>query len=334
MRPVLTRKQFLIGAASSLATPAIWRSGRARAQGPIAPSTPANRANDLPCPPPDPDPQPPKFQMPAGAIDTHAHLFGPASRYPYSERRGYTPPDANIEAYRALHQALRVSRGVLTQPSVYGTDNARILDALRQEPNRLRAVVSVEASVTDREIEQMNALGVRGIRVNLVDKGGMPYSSLDDVEVLARRIHPFGWHVELLVHVHEDAGLMRRLASMAADISIGHLGYMPAALGADHPGFQAFLAILREGRCWVKLTGSYRITALKATPYGDVTPLARALVAARPDRIVWGTDWPHPIVRIPMPNDGALLDQLADWVPDEAIRNRILVDNAAQLYGF
>jgi 2-pyrone-4,6-dicarboxylate lactonase len=136
--------------------------------------------------------------------------------------------------------------------------------------------VSVEASVTDREIEQMNALGVRGIRVNLVDKGGMPYSSLDDVEVLARRIRPFGWHVELLVHVHEDAGLMKRLASMPADISIGHLGYMPAALSADHPGFQAFLAILGEGRCWVKLTGSYRITALKATPYGDVTPLARA----------------------------------------------------------
>jgi 2-pyrone-4,6-dicarboxylate lactonase len=289
---------------------------------------------DLPCPPPDPNPRPPRFAVPPGAIDSHAHLFGPASKYSYSPKRGYTPPDASLAAYDALHRALGVERGVLTQPSVYGTDNRLVLDTLRTHDRPLRAIVAVEATVSDRAIEEMNALGARGIRVNLVDKGGMPYESLDELERLAQRIRPFGWHVELLVHVHEDAALMRRLAALPVDISIGHLGYMPAAYGAEHPGFKEFLALMREGRCWVKLSGSYRITGLTATPYTDVAPLAHALVAARPDRIVWGTDWPHPIVKIAMPNDGALLDHLADWVPDANLRRRILVDNPAALYGF
>jgi 2-pyrone-4,6-dicarboxylate lactonase len=289
---------------------------------------------DLPCPPPDPNPRPPRFALPAGAIDSHAHLFGPAHAYSYSDKRGYTPPDATVAAYDALHRTLGVARGVLTQPSVYGTDNRLILDTLRTHGRPLRAVVAVEATVSERELEEMNGLGARGIRVNLVDKGGMPYDSLDALERLARRIAPLGWHVELLVHVYEDPALMRRLGALPVDISVGHLGYMPAACGPDHPGFREFLALLRDGRCWVKLSGSYRITGMSTTPYTDVAPLARALVAARPDRIVWGTDWPHPIVKIPMPNDGALLDQLADWVPDADTRKRILVDNPAQLYGF
>jgi 2-pyrone-4,6-dicarboxylate lactonase len=323
------RRDFLQDSAGlgaiALTSAALWRLDPAFAQ---------SRVGDLPCPPPDPNPRPPRFAMPADAIDSHAHLFGPESKYPYSPKRGYTPPDATLSAYDALHRALGIARGVLIQPSVYGTDNSLMLDALRAQVRPLRAVVALEATVSDRDLDDMNALGVRGIRVNFVDKGGMPYDSLDELERLARRLQPFGWHVELLVHVHEDPALMRRLGTLPVDICVGHLGYMPAAFGADHPGFKEFLALMREGRCWVKLTGSYRITGSAATPYVDVAPLAQALVAARPDRIVWGTDWPHVIVKIPMPNDGPLLDQLADWVPDADLRRRILVDNPAALYRF
>ncbi|HEX2654267.1 MAG TPA: amidohydrolase family protein, partial [Xanthobacteraceae bacterium] len=138
--------------------------------------------SDLPCPPPDPNPRTPNFKMPKDAVDTHAHLFGPAIKYPYSRKRGYTPPDATLAAYDALHRMLGVDYGVLTQPSVYGTDNTLMLDVLRDRPDRLRAVVAVEKTITDRELEHMNALGVRGIRINLVDKGGMPYESFTDVE--------------------------------------------------------------------------------------------------------------------------------------------------------
>jgi predicted TIM-barrel fold metal-dependent hydrolase len=201
-------------------------------------------------------------------------------------------------------------------------------------PDRMRAVVAVDPGVTDPELERMHAAGARGIRVNLVDKGGNPLSSFGNLHALAARIRPLGWHVELLVHVHLMDEIRADLRRLPVDISIGHFGYMPAGLGAGHPQFAAFLDLLEEGRCWVKLTAPYRITGLRATPYGDVTPFAHALAARRPDRIVWGTDWPHPVVPIPMPNDGDLADHLPVWVPDEPTRRRILVDNPGRLYGF
>lgn len=148
------------------------------------------------------------------------------------------------------------------------------------------------------------------------------------------RIAPFGWHVEFLIHAHTFTGLRALVDKLPVDISVGHMGYMPAGRGPDDPGFTEFLSVLREGRMWVKLTGSYRITGMQRAPYTDVLPIARAVVAANPDRVVWGTDWPHPHVKIPMPDDGDLLDMLNDWVPDEATRRRILVDNPGQLYGF
>lgn len=285
------------------------------------------------CAPPDPDPRPPEFAMPEGAWDTHAHLFGPESRYPYSPARGYTPPDAPFAAYARLHRVLGVARGVLTQPSVYGTDNSLILDTLRAQGGRLRAVVAVDSTVSDAELARMHEAGARGIRINLVDKGETLFASFAEIERMAHRLRGLGWHIELLVHVHELPDLRRSFGGLPVDVSVGHLGYMPTRLGLDHPGFQEFLALVRDGHCWVKLSGSYRITGLTATPYRDVTPFARALIAARPDRMVWGTDWPHPIVKLPMPNDGALLDQLAEWAPDDAMRRRILVENPGVLYG-
>ena len=288
-----------------------------------------------PCPPPDPAPRAPaRLALPPGTVDTHGHIFGPAERYPWNPARGYTPPDALPQAYEALHAALGVARGVLTQPSVYGTDNRCMLDYVARHPGRMRAVVAVGPGIDDASLAAMHAQGARGIRVNLADPGGNPFASFAELEALAHRLRPMGWHVELLVHVHQMDGIAGDIRRLPVDVSVGHLGYMPAAMGVDHPAFQAFLALVDEGRTWVKLTAPYRITALKATPYADVGPFARALVARRPDRILWGTDWPHPICPVPMPNDGDLADHLAEWIADARVRRQVLVDNPARLYGF
>ncbi len=272
--------------------------------------------------------------MPAGACDTHGHIFGPAAIYPWNPARGYTPPDALPAAYEALHTALGVSRGVLTQPSVYGTDNRCMLDYVSRKLDRMRAVVAVGPDVDDATLATMHAHGARGIRVNLADPGGNPFASFADLGTLAHRLKAMGWHIELLLHVHQMDDVIDELRRLPVDISVGHLGYMPAAMGVTHPKYKAFLDLVAEGRCWVKLTAPYRITALREMPYADVTPFARALVECRPDRVLWGTDWPHPICPVPMPNDGVLTDHLAEWVPDQAVRRRILVDNPAALFGF
>ena len=143
-----------------------------------------------------------------------------------------------------------------------------------------------------------------------------------------------GWHIELLLHVHEMDDVIDDIRRLPVDISVGHLGYMPARLGVDHAKYRSFLGLVADGRCWVKLTAPYRITGHREAPFADVTPFARALVAARPDRIIWGTDWPHPICPIPMPNDGDLVDHLADWIPDVRTQRQVLVENPARLYGF
>lgn len=288
-----------------------------------------------PCPPPDPSPRrPSRIAMPPGACDTHAHIFGPAARYPWNPARGYTPPDALPDAYEALHSALGVTRGVLTQPSVYGTDNRCMLDYVSRHPGRMRAVVAVGPDVDDTTLRTMHEAGARGIRVNLADPGGNPFSSFAELAKLGERLKAIGWHIELLIHVHQMDDVADEIRRLPVDISIGHLGYMPARLGVSHQKYQTFLDLVADGRCWVKLTAPYRITAHGEVPYADVAPLARALVARRPDRIVWGTDWPHPICPVAMPNDGDLADHLAEWIPDEPTRRRVLVDNPAVLYGF
>jgi 2-pyrone-4,6-dicarboxylate lactonase len=288
-----------------------------------------------PCPPPDANPKrPSRVTLPAGSIDTHGHIFGPAATYPWNPARGYTPPDALPAAYEALHTALGVSRGVLTQPSVYGTDNRCMLDYVSKNLRTMRAVVAVDPDVTDKILEQMHAQGGRGIRVNIADPGGNPFSSFAEINELAYRLKPLGWHIEFLAHVHQMDDWMPDIRKLPVDISIGHFGYMPAAMGATHPKYQAFLDYFSEGRAYVKFTAPYRITGAKLTPYADVTPFAQALVARRPDRLVWGTDWPHPICPIPMPNDGDLADHLADWVPDADVRKQVLVANAERLFGW
>ncbi len=288
-----------------------------------------------PCPPPDPFPRhPTALTLPAAACDTHGHIFGPAARYPWNSARGYTPPDALPSAYEDLHAALGVSRGVLTQPSVYGTDNSCMLDYVAGKLSSMRAIVAVAADVSDRALSDMHDRGARGIRVNIADPGGNPFASFGEIAALAERLKPMGWHVEFLLHVHQLDDVLADLRRLPVDIVVGHFGYMPASLGVGHTAYQTFLDDFSDGHCWVKLTAPYRITAQQRTPYSDITPFAHALIARRPDRIVWGTDWPHPICPVPMPNDGALVDHLAEWVPNESHRQAILVSNPAALYGF
>ena len=283
------------------------------------------------CPAPDPNPRRPRMAVPAGACDCHAHVFDGA-RHPYQATRGYTPPDSPVERLLALHDTLGIARGVVVQASVHGIDNRAVLDAISAYPDRLRAVAAVTEEVTDSELARMHRAGVRGIRVNLVDRGVMPFRSLDALAQMGKRIRDFGWHVELLVHVEAAPELRGIMASLGVPAVVGHVGYTKVTAGLDHPGYREFLAMLRDGRGWVKLTAPYRISAQERLPYGDVTPFVRAVLTAAPDRIVWGTDWPHVMVTRPMPNDGDLVDLLATWVPDAAVRERILVENPARLY--
>ena len=285
----------------------------------------------------DAAPRAPVTALPGGACDCHAHICGPAATFPYVAERIYTPPDATLEAYCHLLAVLGVERAVLVQPSVYGTNNTAMLAALRASGPGFRGVVVVEPSITAREIEALHQAGVRGVRLNLVDRRvGRNAVPLELVRTLAGRIAPFGWHIEFLVNLDEALGFVDAVAALSVPIVLGHLGY-PRAGARDWlkaAGFAQLLHLLADGRCWVKLTGPYRISAAADLPYEDVDAAAARLAEAAPGRLVWGSDWPHVMMKKPMPNDGPLCDLLARWIPDAATRRRILVENPMALYGF
>jgi predicted TIM-barrel fold metal-dependent hydrolase len=286
----------------------------------------------VPCPPPDFAPRTPRLALPPGATDCHAHVFGPASRYPYAEGRRYTPPDCSLAAYRHMLATIGCERAVLVQPSVYGTDNRAHLDALAEAGPAFRMVAVVAPDAPPAELERMHAAGVRGVRVNVLSGLGL---ALDVLEPLGRRLAPLGWHLQAFLDAEAIAAYEPALAALPCPLVIDHMGHFSMEAGLGQPGFQALLRLLRGGNTWVKLSGAYRLSRQPTPPFSDVVPYARALIEAAPERCVWGSDWPHPMVNgPPMPNDGDLVDLLADWAPDEAQRQRILVDNPAKLYGF
>jgi predicted TIM-barrel fold metal-dependent hydrolase len=286
------------------------------------------------CAAPDTAPRKPLVAMPPNACDTHAHICGPIAQWPYSERRVYTPPDAMPPAYRHMLDTLGVQRAVLVQPSVYGTDNRVMLNALAELGVQSRGVAVVEYDVSGAEIERLHEAGVRGVRVNVVDvPEGKGVFDMTPLEHLAQRIAPFGWHVEFLMHADEFPDMVTRFAEFPVDIVLGHLGYMRTDKGVENAGFRAMLELMRQEKCWVKLTGPYRIST-QPMPHRDTIPFALALLNAAPQRVVWGSDWPHVMVKGAMPNDGELANLLLDWVPDETLREQVLVRNPAKLYGF
>ena len=289
------------------------------------------------CAAPDRNPRPPRTPFPPLACDTHAHIFGPAAQFPYVKDRIYTPPDSTVADYRELLTALGVERAVLVQPSVYGEDNAAMLAALKAIGPGVRAVAVTDPGIDAAAIEELHRAGVRGLRFNVVDRReGRNVLPVTVLRALGRRIAPFGWHIELLVNVDEAPDFAKAVADIPVPVVLGHLGY-PKAGAAGWPGMRAFgdlLRLLDGGRCWIKLTGPYRISAAPDVPYADVDAAARKLVAAAPERLIWGTDWPHAMKKKRMANDGELADLLERWVPDARTRARILVDNPAALYGF
>jgi predicted TIM-barrel fold metal-dependent hydrolase len=300
-------------------------------------SNSGSRPSQVPiCAPPDPAPRPPHAGFPPLACDCHAHICGPQATYGYIPERIYTPPDALLPAYRHLLATLGCGRAVLVQPSFHGTDNRAMLAAMREAGASFRSVAVIGDDASEHEIAALHEAGVRGARLNIVDvktgKGELP---LAHIERLADRIKAFGWHIEFLMHVDEFPELDRMLARLPVECVFGHLGYVRADKGTATRGFQALLRLLGAGRAWVKLTGPYRISS-EPLPHADTHAFAHALLESAPDRLVWGSDWPHVKTgwTIPMPNDGELADLLAAWVPDEGLRKRVLVDNPARLYGF
>jgi predicted TIM-barrel fold metal-dependent hydrolase len=282
-------------------------------------------------PGPIPDTRRPKVKFPAGACDCHAHVFGPQKQYPFQPGGGYVPPEANVDDYVRMLRAVGCERAVIVHPSVYGTDNRCTLDALRSGKFQFRGVAVIDEPITtDSQLEDMHRAGVRGVRINLKSKGAVV--GIDAAPRLAERIKARGWHIQFFLDTNTMPDIDRKMVKLPVDIVIDHFGHIETAHGMQAPGFQTLLRLTRHERCWFKLIGPYRISR-QAPEFPDVAPFARALAAAAPDRCVWGTDWPHPNVSH-MPNDGDLADMLADWIPDEALRNRILAANPARLYGF
>lgn len=283
------------------------------------------------CLPPVRDTRKASLSVPPGSVDSHTHVF--VDGYPLSPARGYDPPESNLDHMLEMHAALGIERVVLTQPSAYGTDNSAILDAAARIPDRARVVVAVGAGVSDDELAALHERGARGIRLNLDNVGGMPVE-IDEVPRLAERVGSLGWHVEFLFQGDRLPLLLSLIRSLDVPVSIGHFGYMPASEGVGHPPFQALLDLVAEGNTWVKLSAPNRLGVGDLPPWPSVIPMAKSLINANPERMLWGTDWPHPNKYEVQPNDADLLEQLGLWAPDEATRTQILVTNPEGLYDF
>jgi predicted TIM-barrel fold metal-dependent hydrolase len=281
-------------------------------------------------PPPLWPPKAPGFAVPKGAWDSHFHIFSPIDRAALVPQRVYDPPEAALADVMRLHDRLGLARGVIVQGAVYGVDNVVLVAALKAGRGRYRGIAVVDATVPDRTLDALAAAGVRGFRVNVLYGGGVGFEIGAAIEpkVLAR-----GLHLQLLIDIAKPDVPWDWLERARVPLVFDHYGHFDAALGVRSPGFERMLRLVKDGRAWVKLSGPTRISKRPAPLHDDVQPLADALVAAAPDRLVWGSDWPHVALwDAAMPDDGDLLDDLARWVPDEAMRRKVLVENPLRLY--
>ena len=271
-----------------------------------------------------------RFAVPPGAVDTHCHVIGLPPTYPFMPDRAYTPPEATAHDYLAMLDATGMTYGVLTQVSVHGTDNRLMVETLRANRERLRGIGVIALDCPERERAALKDAGVVGLRMNvLYAGGGVNFAQIESYASLCREM---GWHLQFLLDARQLPELAPRLSKLPVPFLIDHIGHFPTSAGVDHEGFKTLVSLVRDG-AWVRLSGAYRNT-VEGPPYRDTIPFAQKVVEAAPDRCVWGSDWPHVANWGVMMGVADLLDLLADWVPDETIRNRILTDNPQRLFGF
>jgi predicted TIM-barrel fold metal-dependent hydrolase len=321
---MLTRRSILL---ASIAAGVTMQDRNAAAKA-SQPSTPVN------------------FDVPAGACDCHTHIHADPAKFPFYEGRVYTPEPASPEEMSALHKALHIERVVIVTPSVYGPNNSATLFGIKARGPTARGVAVIDDKTSESELDAMQQAGFRGIRLNLATGGvNDPNVARQRFQAAVDRMKARGWHVQLFTSLAVIAAIKDLVAASPVPVVFDHFGGAQAALGLDQPGFSDLLELVKSGNAHVKISGAYRASKL-APDYPDAAPLARALIAANAERIVWGTDWPHPDSATPADrkvtdvtplfqiDDGRLFNQLAVWAPDEAIRSKILVDNPARLYGF
>ncbi|MFV0243462.1 MAG: amidohydrolase family protein [Qingshengfaniella sp.] len=277
-----------------------------------------------------PSPKKPGYTPPPGAVDAHCHVFGPGDRFPYAPERKYTPSDATREMLVALRDHLGFARNVIVQASCHGRDNAALMDALRTDPENCRGIAVVDPEITDAELQEMDAAGVRGVRFNFVRRLVNP-DPTDISAKLAARVADLGWHVVVYFEAPDLEELAPFLKDLPCDVIIDHMGRPDVAAGADSAGFKAFQRLMEDEKFWVKVGCPERLT-LAGPPYDDVAPFSRALIDGFPDRVLWGTDWPHPNMKSHKPDDGLLVDRIPVIAPTEALRQKLLVDNPMRLY--
>lgn len=287
--------------------------------------------SEIHCAPADTVVRLPSRRLPAGAVDTHFHVFGPEEDYPYASDRTYTPPDATFDSYLHLASVLGISAAVIVQPSVYGTDNSRTLATLRSELQPMRGVVVLDPAVSDKELGMLHEIGVRGIRINMVFS---PEAGFKQARRLADKIRGLGWHIQFLVDISKAENIRRLVDDLNVPVVLDHFGHFDPSLGVEWRGFRDLIGLMTDGKAWVKFSGPYRATERRALPYDDLKPVAEAMLSSAPDQIFWGSDWPHPSIKVPMPNDGALLDMLMDWIGEDELLARLCVKNPRRFYSF
>jgi predicted TIM-barrel fold metal-dependent hydrolase len=287
------------------------------------------------------------FNVPPGACDAHVHVFGDPQRYPFFAGRVYTPESASVAEVRAMLDTLHLQRVVVVHPSVYGTDNRCTVDAVRQLGARARGIAVIDANTPESELDDMAKVGFRGIRINLTQAGvSDPSAALRSFQAAVDRAKKRNWHVQINTSLKMIEALSPQLLTSPVPIVIDHFGGALGSGGVEQPGFSALVNLVKSGKAYVKISAAADLVSTQAPDYPDVVPLAKALVAANPQRVLWGTDWPHPdskvipgrkntdIAPLIQTDDGRVLNLLPVWVPDAATRKQILVDNPAKLYGF
>ena len=284
------------------------------------------------------------FDIPAGACDCHTHIHGDPETFPFFSGRVYTPETALPEEMSALHKALHMQRVVIVTPSVYGTDNSATLWGMKARGKDARGVAVIDDKTPESALDAMHQAGVRGIRLNLATGGANdPSAGRKRFQAAVERVEKRKWHVQMYTNLAVISSIKDLVLASPVPAVFDHFGGAQAALGTDQAGFKDLVELVRSGKAYVKISGAYRASKL-APDYPDATPLAKALIAANADRIVWGTDWPHPnsssgnpathVTPLFQIDDGRLLNELPVWAPDAGMRRKILVDNPARLYGF